>query len=245
MANVLIEEQTMKDIGNAIRLKSGTEKKLKPYEMPKAIGDIPSADIIDATYANSISFYGVNTFPKGYKNGTLHIKLPNAQKSLYNFFSLVKQKIITELILDSNAKITDMAAFAVNSGSLKTLTLNFDTKNVSNWRDWLSMDGSSGSNRIETITNPIDLTSGKWNNSSFCYGQSALKNIRFVPNTICFNFYLPQTSVLTDESVQSIIDGLADLTGQTAQAIYLHSSVVKRLTNEQLTQISNKNWSLG
>nr|DAV45710.1 MAG TPA: hypothetical protein [Caudoviricetes sp.] len=44
MANVLIEEQTMKDIGNAIRLKSETEKKLKPYEMPKAIGDIPSVD---------------------------------------------------------------------------------------------------------------------------------------------------------------------------------------------------------
>lgn len=42
MANVLIEEQTMKDIGNAIREKSGTEKKLKPYEMPKAIGNIPS-----------------------------------------------------------------------------------------------------------------------------------------------------------------------------------------------------------
>lgn len=245
MANVLIESQTMTDIADAIREKNGGTDEYKPSEMPQAIKDIGSSDIIDATYASSISFNSVNNFPTNYKNGILHIKLPNKQTNLVQFFYAVRQGIITELILDSNATIKNLNQFATNSGSLKILTLNFSTEKVTNWSNWLSMDGSAGPNRIETITNPLDLTSGSWGSQFNCFGQTRLKNIKFVPNTIYKNFYLPQTSVLTDESIQSIIDGLADLTGADSQTVYLHSSVVSKLTDEQMTQISNKNWNVG
>lgn len=48
---------------------------------------------------------------------------------------------------------------------------------------------------------------------------------------------------LTDESIQSIIDHLADLTGQTSLAVGFHSTVLANLTEEQINAIGAKNWT--
>jgi hypothetical protein len=50
---------------------------------------------------------------------------------------------------------------------------------------------------------------------------------------------------LTPESVQNIIDALADLTGQTAQMLTLNSSIVDSLTDVQWADIRAKNWNVG
>ena len=71
-----------------------------------------------------------------------------------------------------------------------------------------------------------------------------LKNIRFETGTIPISISFVHSSFLTDESVQSIIDGLADLTGQTAQTITFHLTVKNKLTEEQIVQITSKNWTL-
>jgi len=49
---------------------------------------------------------------------------------------------------------------------------------------------------------------------------------------------------LTGASVQSIIDCLKDLTGQTAQALTLHATVGAKLTEAQKETIAAKNWTL-
>lgn len=71
----------------------------------------------------------------------------------------------------------------------------------------------------------------------------ALEEISFsgvIPVKISF----AQSSKLTTESVQSIIDCLADLTGQTTQTLTFHADVKAKLTAEQTAAIAAKNWTL-
>lgn len=55
---------------------------------------------------------------------------------------------------------------------------------------------------------------------------------------------LAQSSKLSAESVQSIIDALVDLTGATAQTLTFHATVGANLTDTQKAAISAKNWTL-
>lgn len=74
----------------------------------------------------------------------------------------------------------------------------------------------------------------------------ALKEVRFVPLCINKNISFNHSSQLSDVSIQSIIDGLADLTGQTAQTLSVHKDVKANIkaNEEWLTAITSKNWTL-
>ena len=75
------------------------------------------------------------------------------------------------------------------------------------------------------------------------YNCSSLEDFRCngtFGNSISFGY----SKILSNESIQNIIDCLADLTGQTAQKITFHSSVVLKLTDEQKLTILLKNWEL-
>ena len=52
------------------------------------------------------------------------------------------------------------------------------------------------------------------------------------------------SSMLTNESVQSIINALKDLTGATTLNLVLHPTVGAKLTDEQKATIGAKNWTL-
>ena len=52
------------------------------------------------------------------------------------------------------------------------------------------------------------------------------------------------SSKLSTNSVDRIINCLADLTGQTAQTLTLHATVKAKLTDEQISTITSKNWTL-
>ena len=67
-------------------------------------------------------------------------------------------------------------------------------------------------------------------------------HIKFVEKSIKASIAFAQSSLLSDESIQSIIDGLA--TVETAQTLTLHADVKAKLTDEQIAQITIKNWSL-
>ena len=58
------------------------------------------------------------------------------------------------------------------------------------------------------------------------------------------NLSFAQSSKLSAESVQSIIDALVDLTGATAQTLSFHATVGAKLTQAQKDAISAKNWTL-
>lgn len=75
-------------------------------------------------------------------------------------------------------------------------------------------------------------------------GDTALEKISVTPGSIKVNFYINTSPNLTSETIQSIIDGLADLTGTTTQTLSLHKTVGGKLTPEQKADITAKNWTL-
>lgn len=92
---------------------------------------------------------------------------------------------------------------------------------------------------VETIEEPLNV--GKVTNFGTPFWQcSTIKNIRFVDRTIHYSIPFAQSSKLSAESVQSIIDGLATVT--TAQTLTLNSAIT--LTDEQKATIKGKGWTL-
>lgn len=75
------------------------------------------------------------------------------------------------------------------------------------------------------------------------YDCISLETVRFKANTISIPLSLSSSPLLSDESIQNIIDGLAAV--ETQQKITFHSDVVDKLTDEQLATINSKNWTVG
>ena len=72
---------------------------------------------------------------------------------------------------------------------------------------------------------------------------NSLETVSFAKETIKVDIAFAHSPLLSDESIQSIIDGLA--TVETAQTLTLHADVVLKLTTEQTAQIEAKNWNIG
>lgn len=79
---------------------------------------------------------------------------------------------------------------------------------------------------------------------SNCFGNCAYLESVTIGGSIDKNIAFAQSDLLTTASVQSIIDHLKDLTGQTAQTIQFHTDVLLRLTEEQIATILAKNWTI-
>lgn len=96
--------------------------------------------------------------------------------------------------------------------------------------------------KLVSVLGELDMTNCTTATNAF-NGTTALQEIRFKEGTISIALSFAYNSLLTAESVQSIIDGLADLTGGTAQKIEFYSTISDSLTDEQLAQIWAKNWT--
>ena len=127
-----------------------------------------------------------------------------------------------------------------NAGAyaLEHLTINADTSKSINFGSFIrSCD-------IKIIDGtPLDFSSATII-GSFCNRCFWLSYIRIVPNTIKVNADFSGSYSWSDESLDSIVNGLADMTGGETKTLTLHSDVVTRLSEEQATQIYNKNWNI-
>ena len=123
--------------------------------------------------------------------------------------------------------------------TLKHITLNLDLSKSTNYgRTFYQLAA------LEVIDgNPLDFSSATTTSNVF-NGCRALKKFRVVPLSIKVNIKINFSSELSPETRQSIIDGLADLTGQTTQTVTFHSTVGAKLTDEQKATITAKNWTL-
>ena len=87
------------------------------------------------------------------------------------------------------------------------------------------------------VSNTTPFSSNSFDNCS------ALENIT-IEGTIAVSIGFPHSSLLTTDSVNSIINALKDLTGATSQTLTFHATVVEKLTDEQKATITAKNWTL-
>lgn len=190
-------------------------------------------------YANSVQFANPNLFNKK----VVTLDLPMATDYTKMFAVSVQNTTIEHLIVNgrTDGTITNAtSAFeaATTSPNLKRLTLNCDFSKstsmayfISRWSQLEIVDGI-----------PIDFSGTTTGIQTL--NLAKLVEMRIAPVSIKAKIGFYYSPNLSDETIQSIIDGLADLTGQTAQTITLHADVKSKLTDTQLTTITSKNWNL-
>lgn len=70
-----------------------------------------------------------------------------------------------------------------------------------------------------------------------------LVEVRFKEGSIKVDLSIPSNN-LSDDSIQSVVEGLADLTGAATQTLTLVSATGGKVTDAQKAQITAKNWTL-
>lgn len=78
--------------------------------------------------------------------------------------------------------------------------------------------------------------------SMFTY-TTGLVHLR-IEGTIAKSIGFPQSNLLSTDAVQSVINALKDLTGQTSQTFTVHKTVGNNMTAAQKAEITAKNWTL-
>ena len=198
-----------------------------------------------ARYATQIRLKSLNMFGKP----KAEINLDSAEQLSYTFqISAQENSNITveELTINCPNLVTSFSYFMTCTNwnsydrTLKRLVLNANTSKSNNFV--YAFAGLYVLERIEGL--PLDFSMAT-NGLNTCFNNDEnLKSFRVVANSIKVNFSVAHSRNLDTDTIQSIIDGLADLTGGTAQTLTLHSTVGAKLTDEQKATITAKNWTL-
>ena len=96
---------------------------------------------------------------------------------------------------------------------------------------------------LERVCGELDFSECTELNTPF-QGCNNLTDFEVVPSSVQVAFSVASCPNLSDETRQSIVDGLADLTGQTAQTLTFHATAGAKLTDAQKAIITAKNWTL-
>ena len=209
------------------------------YEQGYAAGYVEGRDIWN--YVRSIAgAFQNNTFPTG-TNFVLNIPnlsiAANAGSLNYTFRSSTGLESITLKCTTRGVAMNAHGAFS-RCSDLKFLDLSeFNTTFGT------STDVFYSCSKLEEIRGEIENTTTNW--TLWFASCVKLREVRFKANSIKGAFTIAQSPLLSAESVQSIVDGLADMTGGTSYKLTLHADVKAKLTEEQLATIAAKNWTMG
>lgn len=103
--------------------------------------------------------------------------------------------------------------------------------------------GFNGRYSLQTIVGELDFSECESNQQNNPFnGCTSLIEVRFTPESIKYNLSFTQSSQLSDESIQSILDGLANVS--TARTLALNSAVYAKLTEEQKQSATDKGWTI-
>jgi hypothetical protein len=264
MSKIFVEDTEMRDIADAIREKNGTENTYKPSEMPQAIKDIESGgEFIGVKYSDFDKEH-VYYLPKTADARLLEPWIQEDSNGICCTFGLFSNSSIT----NNNNKHYALRTVYMPSG-ITQLSSTF--KNCANLVNIIG-DLSSVVRTNSAFVNCKALTELPYmpdleylEHQSFAYCVS-LTSITFykvltswVSNALtgCTNIetinlvdgwntsiYAQHCPKLTSECVNNMINCLADMAGQNARIIQFHADVKAKLTDDQIAQITNKNWTL-
>ncbi len=220
------------------------------------------------TYAEKISEIsggGSGDYEQGYEDGKNSVvRIDKLAQTFGNLFYQTAYPQDTEIVLEYGeyfkGSIQTLCRYSKGIKSVKIIGKYGVTLSVSgafaNCSDLEVVDLSecdtlmtniqnvfNGSPKLKTIKGDLNFQSGATIVTPFA-NCVALEDVRFVSGCLEKNISFSSSSLLSDLSIQSIIDGLADLTGDTAQTLTLHSTVGGKLTDEQKATITAKNWTL-
>ena len=97
---------------------------------------------------------------------------------------------------------------------------------------------------LENINGEIDFTKISATNGTelMFYACNNLKEVRFTKESLKCNLQMAQSKSLSLESLQSIIDGLGNVT--TTSTLSLNSTAYNKLTEEQKQSATDKGWTI-
>lgn len=117
---------------------------------------------------------------------------------------------------------------------LKEIEIVGDTSTITTY-----INAFSGRKALEKITGELNFSNSTSNSNTF-FNCVNLQEITITPNSIYKSIDFGNCSNLSEESRQSIYEGLADLTGSEAQTLTVNTNTPP--TNEQAAIATNKNW---
>lgn len=180
-------------------------------------------------YARQV-VYTSNAFPDGYE---LTIDMPNIinmQMLLWNTTGIKKATIKGNI--KGNTLIFEYA-FACDS--LETLDLTDFILKVKNGNYMFYQ-----AKKLREIKGNFDIRNCTSATDPF-KGCVSLEEIRFLPLSVPYMLPIPDSPLLSAETRQSIVDALIKIDGVTGN-LQLHPDVVAKFTEEQILEITNKNW---
>lgn len=237
---------TLGEIGNAIREKTGGTELIPLKEMASAIRGISTGEqgnTIDiAYYINNLNaaFSGAE-FPENFEL-VLRIKyLANSGSSFNGTFNNCANLKTLKLINENNTDLSLNVSNAFARGLGKTPTLELIDLTEFNRKFSYCLNTFRYQEKLKSILGKLNLNECTSTANIFqnCY---ALEDIEFESGTINLSISFAQSSKLSANSINSIIDGLA--TVGTKQTLGLHSTVSSLLTDEQYNIIFSKNWDI-
>ena len=211
----------------AEKLQTIAENEQRVYDKGYTDGALPITHMhnLNQAFQNS-------TFPENY-DLVLHLKKPVGMQYCFSKSNVRSVTLIAE------QEGSTMITFCFRDCS------NLQVIDIKNYKATIT-DISYAfyyASKLKSIYGALDISGGQNTTAAFD-GCVLLEDIEFVPNTIKVNISFLNCANLSDVSIQSIIDGLADLTGQTTQTITFHATVGTKLTDEQKATITAKNWTL-
>ena len=246
-------------VADSIREKCDTNDPLEfPNGMADAVGGIQTQDTEFGEIYWVESFHGRSIYAYAFYEWK-HDKFPFIDTSNgTNFQNTFAYSAITKLPNFNFSKAQMIYRMFNNAKKLKTVT--FDFSKVTNnghevFRDCSALEILEASNTTN-ITNfslwcngcvslksvkTLDFTKAT-NVSDMFTGCTALEEVEIVTGTIKTSISFADSPLLSSESIQSIIDGLATVT--TAQTLTFHKNIEAKLSDEQKAQITSKNWTL-
>ena len=183
----------------------------------------------NAQYASVIRCNGV-AFPDGYE---MKLKLNNALEVVQLQNTTGIRKVELDMPTDKTYSANNML---YNAKSIEEVVLPDGIK--------FSAAGYFATNvtTLVSVFGRMDVSG--ITTANLFIGCTNLVDVSFMPLTITHNKSFNKSYKLSEASIQSIIDGLADLTGQTTQTLTLHADVGAKLTDEQKASATAKNWTL-
>ena len=223
----------------AEKLTAIAENEQKVYDAGFAAGQAAGGGENLFSYATGLmSLFEGATFPEGYE---LTVEAPNLRHGVDRIISYAKNiKRFTLIGNKTNALIS--AQYAFRGGNMLEV-IDFTGLGEGGLKANYLNGAFSADQKLVSILGELDFSEAVNVSSSFsdCF---ALKDIQFKVGTLSKSLSLVNSNKLSDESIQSILDGLADLTGGVAQTFTFHATVGAKLTEAQKAAVTAKNWTL-
>lgn len=247
----MIDDAILTGIADAIRAKNGTEETYQDVEMAQAIADIQSGDNYYDTFWDKNQQNGQRVhYGSAYSSPTANMLIwtdenyspkydmqPTSINAMYQYSDIEDIKGVHQRLgrIFDTSNCTDTAqAFR---GSAVVYPPDLDLSKAPH------LNGTFNScKRVKSIVLKNVRADMTYPNNPFRDCEQLTDIV--IEGTIGSTVSFANSSLLSTESIDNIIGCLADLTGQTVQTLTLHADVKSKLSDEQITSITAKNWTL-